>query len=205
MALVTCPFGHYYDNVKHTECPICAKQQVAASTGHDIQSQVTVSGYKFGSPTDGVTELLPDGEKQRFAFDTFDLDETYDAMSDENSTVGFFDLAGIGEYTAGWLVCVEGMNKGCSYTLRIGKNTIGRDGSCDVQLRDFKIIAKNHCSVVYEPKTNKFFIVPENGPVYFNDKFINKPYTLKNNDRINVGDSLLIFVPFCNKDRRWDP
>lgn len=202
MAIIMCPFGHYYDEVRHKECPVCSKMSSGNHESFGIQSQVTVSGYQIGEPVGGVTELLSaDEEKNRFA--DFAIDEQYDAMSDDNSTVGFFEIAGIGGFTAGWLVCVDGNDKGKSFTLTIGRNTCGNMVSNDVVLNDSNVVSMLHCSVVYEPKQNKFFLVPENGTVFYNSKYISNPVELKNNDKILLGDTELVFVPFCNKNRSW--
>lgn len=204
MALITCPFGHYYDDERNTECPVCRRNEQKGESVYDMQSQVTVSGYKLGSPNGNVTELLSSDDLEASLFGADAVENQYDAMADENSTIGFFEIEGIGGYTAGWLVCVDGPDKGRSFTIVVGRNLCGNSAESDICLSDPELVPRMHCSVIYEPKEIKFYITPENGAVFYNGKFINKPTLLKSGDRINIGSSELIFVPFCNKNRSWN-
>ena len=204
MALTTCPVGHYYDTDKVKECPVCKKLASIPVNHTDLQSQVTVSGYKIGEATGGITELLSPLDTNVSSFDIFEVETEYDAMSDSNSTIGFFELNGIGSFTAGWLVCVQGPDRGKSCTIEIGRNICGSNASNDIVFSDKDILPNMHFSVVYEPKENKFFITPDKGAVFHNGKFLNKPAILRNDDRITVGSTELVFVPFCNKNRSWD-
>lgn len=204
MALTTCPIGHYYDTEKVKECPVCKKLATISDNSFSIQSQVTVSGYKLGSPTGGVTELLSPLDANIESFDVFQVENEYDAMSDENSTIGYFDINGIGNFTAGWLVCIEGADKGRSFTIEIGRNVCGSSAVSDIVISDEAVVNDMHCSFIYEPKQNKFYMTPEKGSVFYNGEFINKPVTLKNDDRITLGSTELVFVPFCNKNRSWN-
>lgn len=204
MALKKCPVGHYYDTNKVNECPVCKKLDSISGNSFDIQSQVTVSGYKLGVASGGITELLSPSDANMASFDDFDVQNEYDAMSDSNSTIGFFELSGIGCFTAGWLVCVNGSDKGKSFTIEIGRNICGSNAANDIVISDADVISNMHCSIIYEPKQNKFYITPDKGAVFHNGKFINKPVTLKNDDRITLGATELVFVPFCNKNRSWN-
>ena len=204
MALTTCPVGHYYDTEKVKECPVCKKLASIPSDGFDLQSQVTVSGYKLGEATGGITELLSPLDANVSSFDVFEVDNEYDAMSDLNSTIGFFELSGIGSFTAGWLVGIKGPDKGKSFTIEIGRNICGTNSANDIVFSDTEILPNMHFSVVYEPKQNEFYLTPDKGAVFHNNEFINKPVVLKSDDRIIVGSTELIFVPFCNKDRSWN-
>lgn len=204
MALVTCPVGHYYDTDKVKECPVCKKLEMIPSDKFDLQSQVTVSGYKLGEATGGITELLSPTDANVSSFDVFDVEPEYDAMADSNSTIGFFELSGIGSFTAGWLVAVEGADKGKSFTIEIGRNICGKNSANDIVFSDTEILPNMHFSVVYEPKQNEFFITPDKGAVFLNNEFLDRPAVLKSDDRILVGSTELVFVPFCNKNRSWN-
>lgn len=203
MALITCPFGHYYDDERYNECPVCKRIEQKGNAEYDLQSQVTVSGYKLGSPSGGITELLDNNDLEASLFGA-EIENQYDAMSDENATIGIFESEGVGGYTAGWLVCTEGANRGESFTITLGRSICGSDASNDICVSDSGIEGKLHCSFIYEPKENKFYVTPENGAVFYNGRFINKPMQLKSGDKINIGSSELIFVPFCNKNRSWN-
>ncbi|MCD7774508.1 MAG: FHA domain-containing protein [Clostridiales bacterium] len=200
MALVQCDLGHYYDNSRFGECPMC-KKLAQSDRGFGIQSQITVSGYKIGEGSNGITELLGEHEMPEDAVPQ--VEASYDAMSDENSTIGFFSLAGAADLTVGWLVVTDGEERGKSYTLFTGRNRCGSGSSNDVVIDDRGAAAERHCSITYEPKENKFFLAPENGAVFCNDKFISEPILLKSGDKIHIGKTDLVFVPFCTENRRW--
>ena len=203
MAIVQCAFGHFYDDEKELFCPICSRQQSGATGdgGFDLQSQVTVSGFSIGKSSEGATEML-DGTE--FQPEQFDLSPEYDIMQDPNATVGFFDLQGVGSYTAGWLVCTAGSNRGESYAIRLGRNFGGSAPGNDIVLSEKDVADIGHFSVIYDPKKNQFHLVPENGAVFLNGEFIANPEPLKADDEIDVGSAHLIFVPFCNEHRTWE-
>ena len=75
----------------------------------------------------------------------------------------------------------------------------------DICLEDALVARENHCSVVYEPKRGKFFLVPGMGTVTFkNGKRIDGAEPLEEGDVIGLGESLLAFVPFGWKEYTWE-
>ena len=106
----------------------------------------------------------------------------------------------------GWLVCISGREAGKDYRLHAGKNFIGRSLTMDVPIVGDKSVARNkHCSVVYEPKDNTFFIAGESGNVvYLNDKTVENFAELGPDDVLRIGETELVMVPYCKEDRRWE-
>ena len=106
----------------------------------------------------------------------------------------------------GWLVCIKGEERGQDYRLHVGKNFIGRSPSMDVILTDDKKISREkHCAVIYEPKRNLFYLSAEGGNlVYLNDTLAESSRQLNEGDRITVGDTTFIFIPFCRGERKWE-
>lgn len=104
-----------------------------------------------------------------------------------------------------WLVAVEGEDKGKSYPLVTGRNSIGRSFDCSVDLTDKSVSRKAVTYVIYEPNKNQFFIqVTENKTlVYINGNLALENKELHNRDLITVGNTSLIFVPFCNEEFTW--
>ena len=92
------------------------------------------------------------------------------------------------------------------YRLHAGKNFIGRSLTMDVPIVGDKSVARNkHCSVVYEPKDNTFFIAGESGNVvYLNDKTVENFAELGPDDVLRIGETELVMVPYCKEDRRWE-
>lgn len=111
----------------------------------------------------------------------------------------------------GWLVCIEGVDKGRSFRLVKGNNPIGRAGNGKkyaVSLTDQAISRKGACGViVYNEKNNRFFITPgdltTNINPYLNDEILLSPHLLEPRARLEIAGDLLIFVPFCCDKFKW--
>ncbi|MCL2337665.1 MAG: FHA domain-containing protein [Firmicutes bacterium] len=109
-------------------------------------------------------------------------------------------------YVCGWLVCVEGINKGMSYPIHQGKNFIGGGDGMDIQiLGDNKVDQYRHAIVAFDDKTLKTMLLPgeSRGLVYLNDMAVYTPTILEDYAQIDVGDSKLKFVPFCGDKHQW--
>ena len=109
----------------------------------------------------------------------------------------------------GWLVCISGSNYGQSFTLHSGKNFIGRDKDAnDVYLSgDNSISRVKHAVVIYEPKRRQFFAQPGDAShelFYLNDNVVLSNTILKDRDVITLGQTSLVFVPFCDERYGWD-
>ena len=76
----------------------------------------------------------------------------------------------------------------------------------DIVLADDKQVSRSkHCSVTYDPKGNAFYLSSEDSNlVYLNDEIITTPQKLKESDQITVGETTLMFVPFCKEGREWE-
>lgn len=94
----------------------------------------------------------------------------------------------------GWLVVMNGKQRGQDFRLKAGKNLIGSDPGCDVVIRE-DFVSSQHASLSF--KNNKFFITDldsANG-TFMNDKEISK-MELKDLDEIKVGETDLRFKIF---------
>ena len=106
----------------------------------------------------------------------------------------------------GWLVCVEGPDRGRDFRLRTAKNFIGRAPSMDICLAgDDTISREKHAVVAFEPEERKFWLLPgdSQGLVYLNKKVVHTPIELSTDDVVKVGQTQLIFVPFCGERHQW--
>ncbi len=107
----------------------------------------------------------------------------------------------------GWVVCVEGSCYGKSYDLHSGKNFIGRMPDMDICLEgDSHVSRSKHAIVVYDPKGKTFYLQSGESHelCYLNDKLILSEETLSDRDVIQVGESKLVFVQFCDETYRWE-
>ncbi|HEY6328269.1 MAG TPA: FHA domain-containing protein [Blastocatellia bacterium] len=110
------------------------------------------------------------------------------------------------QYTVGWLVCVAGPNTGQDYRVRHGANRIGRSSGMDIHIRSDATVSRNaHAVISYNHRGNEFSLAPgkSNRCVYLNDDEVPEPRRIKPFDRIQVGETELIFVPLCNERFIW--
>lgn len=116
-----------------------------------------------------------------------------------------FFYEGKQDFFAGWLVCVKGGQKGRDFRIFPGFNRVGRQSASDICLEDGQVARESHCAVVYEPKKGAFYLVPGKGTVtLLNGRRIEETEKLKEGDRIGAGESLMVFIPFCGKERTWE-
>lgn len=116
------------------------------------------------------------------------------------------------EPVVGWLVCIEGEQKGKDYKIKQGKNFIGRSDEMDIAITgDDRISRKNHAAIVYDSKQLKFFLLPGEGSglVYLSnqvkkDQAVFTPVEISAYDVIEIGKTKLIFINLCGIHFDWD-
>lgn len=198
-----CKNGHWYDNSVNKTCPHCKQESEKLRIGlNDVEEDdhtisITEAGLSLGEELNAIIGSAPGAQMAEFADDNSDDDKTI--------SFGFFGMADVQPVT-GWLVCMTGGERGKDYRLHMGKNFVGRSPSMDVVLVDDKKIAREkHCSVIYEPKRNVFYLSAEGSNlVYLNDELLEAAKELKEDDRIKIGDTVLLFIPFGKGDRKWE-
>ncbi len=133
-------------------------------------------------------------------------DEGYQSEAEEEDTgktIGIFSMAKV----VGWLVCVKGSEKGKDFVLGSGRNFIGRSPSMDVSLMgDVSVSRENHAVITYNPRGNSFSISygTGHGIVYLNGEEVLVPMKLEPYDQIELGKTILIFIPFCGDNFKWE-
>lgn len=176
-ALTRCDNGHYYDPRKHSSCPFCGVQNL------DIDIKKTMA-KRPGSSAAGTP-----------------------APGTGGKTVGVFrKKLGI-DPVVGWLVAVEGPERGNDYRITAERNFIGRSEKMDISIPgDETISRENHAIISYNPKNNSFRLFPgdSHGLVYLNDEEVITPVEMSDYDLIEIGETRLKFVPFCGEKFRWE-
>jgi pSer/pThr/pTyr-binding forkhead associated (FHA) protein len=125
---------------------------------------------------------------------------------DVGKTVGVFKKSMNLEPVVGWLVCIDGTEKGKDFRVWAKNNTIGRSEKMDVCIKgDATISRENHARLAYDEKHNKFHLIPAESTnnIYLNDEPIYVPSVLEAYDVIELGESRFIFVPLCNDRFDW--
>lgn len=193
MAITECERGHLYDTSQYASCPYCNGGGNVINFGGGgaaIGKTEAVSSYGGGNEM-GKT-VAPEGYRRK--------------AEEINKTVGVFGKKMNLDPIVGWLVCVEGPEKGKDYHLWARINTVGRSEKMDVCIReDTTISRENHARIAYDPKHNNFQLIPAESinNIYLNDEPVYIPARLSAYDVIEFGDSKMIFVPFCCERFQW--
>ena len=111
------------------------------------------------------------------------------------------------EPVVGWLVCIEGKDKGKDYKLWGRINTVGRSEKMDVCIKgDPSISKEDHARVGYDPKNNRFRVIPASSTnnIYLNDDVIDIPTRLNPYDVLEFGETKLVFIPLCSSRFNWE-
>lgn len=198
-----CSNGHWYDASVNKACPHCKQESEKLKIGlNDVEEDdhtisIAEAGLSLGDELSAVIGSAAG----------ISINEAADFEYDDDKTIsfGFFGMGDVQPVT-GWLVCMTGEERGKDYRLHMGKNFIGRSPAMDVVLVDDKTISREkHCSVIYDPKEDMFYLSTEGSNfVYLNEELLETAKELKENDKIRIGHTTLIFIPFSRGKRRWE-
>jgi hypothetical protein len=187
MALERCRQGHYYDPGMHTTCPHCGVP--------DLDLGRTVPRRPASEFATGTSEVR-----------TQPRDAPAPGGSEPGVTVGVMrEKIGI-DPVVGWLVCVEGPDKGMDYRIRAENNSIGRSEQMRICIDgDDSVSRDNHALISFDPKSNLFTLVPglAKGLVYLNEQAVFTPQPLHPFSKIQLGKTMLLFVPLCGELFQW--
>ena len=150
-------------------------------------------------PNNGLSELVKEVNQVN---QTAPVEE-----EDDNKTVRYQSLDAKQAPVVGWLVCVKGEEIGRSFELKTGRNFIGRSESMDVVLKGDKSISREkHAILLYDPKSRVFMVQPgaSHELFYMNDEVVLNPTKLAVNDKLLIGATELVFVPFCGEEFAWE-
>ena len=191
MSMKRCNNGHFYDDTKHSVCPFCGVQNLDLSVTMPVRNPIVGTGVTQAKPAAPVIDKTV--AKSR-------------AAVNDGRTVGIMRGRLGYDPVVGWLVCIDGPERGKDYRLRSEKNFIGRSASMDVNIAgDESISRNNHAAVSYDPKTNTYNVYPGEGHglVYLNDEELRAPEKIKRGDIIELGKTKLMFIPFCGEGFQW--
>lgn len=129
------------------------------------------------------------------------------AGDDDGKTVSLYQTKKGIDPVAGWLVCIEGEDFGGSFTIKSGRNFVGRSREMDIVLHgDNSISREKHAVILYEPKRREFIAQAGESRelFYLNDEVVLNPVRLKQYDILTVGNTRLMFFPCCGENFGWD-
>lgn len=192
MPVIQCPNGHYYDTDKNGSCPWCGVQGLDDEATVRFPGAVSERTVPFQWQADATVPLRP---------------HQIGASSPDGATVAVIKKRSGIDPVTGWLVCVEGPEKGRDYRIHTEKNYIGRSDTMDISLKgDDSISRSNHAVLTYDPRKRRFSISKHEGRglVYVNGEEIDGRSALSSYDVIEMGDSKFIFVAFCSDKFDWE-
>ena len=219
MEMKTCMNGHSYDG-SFNECPQC---------NSGFGSTMPLVGVDMNAPMDGWGSTVPVWDSA----DNFNTAQQYEERNTvpinpvENSWADTddFKTAGVSnddyaptmplnysrENTSvrpvtGWLVCVEGIDRGKDYRLHTDINYIGRSKSNDVVLGSDPTVSRDrHAMIAYDERGKMFFFAPANGSslIRQNGRPVLSTVELKSGDRLEIGNGTYLFMALCGEDFVW--
>lgn len=195
MAMKRCNNGHYYDPTQHVQCPYCGIPGMNADP----------RGGFGGVPDSGATVKLSHEPVRKPTVPEDDI-KTVKKSPDEIKTVGKAQSVMGFRPLAGWLVCIDGPNKGDDFRVYYERNFIGRAPNMDISIKkDSGISRVNHAAISFDPKNKEFKIAPGDGHgmVYLNDHSVDMPMPVKHGDIIEISDTKLMFIPCCGEWFSW--
>ncbi len=187
MQMKQCQNGHFYDQTVHADCPYCSEK--GSGSYQPQNNTVPVSA----EPQIGKT--VPIGANNNES-GTPDYDRTVAIIKKE---------MGI-DPVVGWLVCVDGKEKGRDYKIHSDNNFVGRGEKMDICVRgDDTISRENHAIISYDSKDKVYYLSPGEGRsiVRLNEKALFTTQTLNAYDKIELGNTKFIFIPLCNDNFSW--
>ena len=216
MNLKRCENGHFYDTDKFSSCPHCSGESandaaMAVTAAMDISNDVTIpetAAYENRNLKE-VTDMGSAAAQSTVSLKSFVQQSQMDTapMDDQEKTVRYSAGTTKIEPVTGWLVAISGDMAGECYILKAGRNFVGRGADMDVVLSGDKSISRDkHAIILYEPRKREFLVQPGESRelFYLNDEVVLNTMNLNAYDKLLIGETELMFVPFCCERFGWD-
>lgn len=192
MSIAKCANNHFYDDVKYEKCPHCLK----AEFGGAVPSGNNSAGKK--------TEAIFIHSGQASTLGAQGTGGNDSSGADSQKTIGVFTGKLNMDPIAGWIVGIEGENRGRSFEVHTNSNTVGRSMNNDIKINDMHISRDKHFYIIFDPMSCEFFLKAGNGLTYHNDKCVDDVIELNDGDSITAGKSKYVFVAYCKEGRNWN-
>ena len=227
MKYTECANGHVYDSDQYAVCPYCNNVRTEIQFGpSDGGKTVAPSGYGVpdqgrtvspgmgggpapvgGNPYSGVNgERIMPVSPAEDARKTVAPDAYRKRDEQSNKTVAVFKQRYGLDPVVGWLVCIEGPDKGTDFRLFARINSIGRGEGNDVCVKGDRTISSHaHAKIAYDARHNNYQLLPGEGANinYLNDQPVYTPVPLQAYDLVDLGESRFLFIPLCGERFQW--
>lgn len=201
--MIRCPEGHFFDPAKHNACPWCA---LPADTGQAAEKTrpVRPGAAEEVPPPPMPPAISPAGA----AGVPPPIPGAAGAKPGATRRVGNESFAASKpDPVVGWLVCLDGPDRGRDFRLHGEKNFIGRAPHMDVCIPgDDTVSRERHGVVIFDPKKQVFWVLPgdASGLVYLNGEIVHSPTQIKRDDLLEIGQTKLVLIPFCGEQYSWN-
>jgi hypothetical protein len=189
-----CEQGHYYDASINRRCPDCGIPGLDVSPTRPVVVPAPPAkdpGKNIPAPPPTRPAAVPPIRAAR---------------ENDNSTIG---VAGPGanDPVVGWLIGIDGVNKGRDFRIYSEGNTIGRDVQNRISIQgDMGIHRDKHALLTYDPLSEDAAYYIQSGDLSItrlNNQPVLQPTRLRAYDIIRIGNSQFLFVPLCNERFQW--
>lgn len=199
MKMVQCDKGHFYDQERSSSCPYCN------NSGNDMGRTVAFS--QMSNNDDSFTMPINDDIGKTVAI--MPGKSMPDSDDDVGKTVAIFKKKKNFKVdpVVGWLTAINGKEKGRDYRIHSDNNFIGRDQSMDICIDyDETISREKHAILSFDTRSLSFFLSPSEGRsiIRVNDVPIYQTTKLNDFDKIELGETLLIFRSLCGENFSWE-
>lgn len=220
--MIKCAAGvHYYDANKFSSCPFCSGANdfgpttdpfagsanagmpptEAPNSEKTIYPDAQMGGGLSADP--GITAPPSSGDGRLLYGFREDMEvTTFVNPADAGGRVDEAVLPCVG-----WVVVVEGPNRGRDYRIHTGYNYIGRKSGDIIITGDDTISGERDSSITYVYQTKKFYMAHENGKnvlLVNNIPVVGGGTELKNYDIITIGTTKLVFLGLCGDNFGWE-
>ena len=227
MAFAECGNGHIYNTDQYSTCPYCnggGNQMVfnggssdvgktvpagAAMGGSDIGKTVPASSAMMDKPN--IWNPAGDNSGKTVAPAAYNggpaAGVKVTPASDIGKTVAVMQKSMSMEPVVGWFVCIDGPDKGKDFRILAKNNTIGRSEKNDICIKgDQSIARENQGRLGYDVKHNTFHIIPgeSSNNIYIGEDPVYVPTKLDPYQVLEIGETKLVFVPFCGATFTWE-
>lgn len=183
--------GHYYDESIHSECPYCSKETGGATMPLDVGPTMPA--------TSGTSSEINHTRSKNVNYNSQSSRDDGRTMAPIKQELGI-------DPVVGWLVCIDGTDKGRDYRIHADNNFIGRSEKMDICIRgDESISRENHAIISFDTRDKIYYFSPGGGKsiVRLNDRALFSTSEIQAYDTIEIGKTKLIFIPLCGERFEW--
>lgn len=183
MSQTQCPQGHFYTPAYpgDASCPHCSKV--------NLDLLKTIPAYADTVPVEPMRRATSQASGSAGKTQAM-------YQFDDNNIIP----------VVGWLVCEKGPERGKDYRIIPGRNFIGRGVNMPIRIAaDMAISSEKHAVISYNPKKRSFTLAngDSSGLVFLNSDEVTSSSELKAFDRVELGKSSFVFLPFCGPEFGW--